>query len=117
MRTVYGNLTIASPRLRQCNCQPHETKSFCPLAQLLPEKTSPELLFLEAKWASLASYRVTADLMNEVMPVDEKLNDVTIRNHLFQVAERMEQALGEEQGNFIDGCQNDWDKLPIPDGL
>ena len=35
--------------------------------------------------------------------VDEKLNPVTIRNHLFTIATRTEEALGEEQGSFIDG--------------
>jgi hypothetical protein len=48
--------------------------------------------------------------------MDEKLSDVTVRNHLLQVAERMEQALGEEQGSFIEGCPRDWGALPIPDG-
>ena len=60
--------------------------------------------------------RGSADLFKDVLPVDEKLNDVTLRNHLLRVAERMEQALGEEQGCFIEGCQRDWDRLPLPDG-
>jgi hypothetical protein len=39
--TVFGNITIPSPRFLQCDCQPHETKSFIPLAQLLPERNTP----------------------------------------------------------------------------
>src|SRR5689334_24933456 len=35
-RTPFGKLTIKSPRLHQCPCQPHETKTFIPLAELLP---------------------------------------------------------------------------------
>jgi hypothetical protein len=36
--------------LLHCDCQPHDTRSFSPLAQVLPERTTPELLFLETKW-------------------------------------------------------------------
>jgi len=36
LRTVFGKVTVASPRLLHCDCQSHETKSFSPLAQVLP---------------------------------------------------------------------------------
>jgi len=116
LRTAFGTLTVDSPRLHHCACRPRQTKTFSPLAELLPEHTSPELLFLETKWASLVSYGVTAELLKDALPVDEKLNDVTIRNHLFQIAERMEQALGDERPVYIEGCERDWERLPIPDG-
>ena len=66
------------------------------------------MLFLETKWASLVSYGIAADLLKGTLPVDEKLNDVTIRNHALQMAERMETALGEERYAFFDGCERDW---------
>lgn len=116
VRTLFGDLSIDSPRLYHCDCQPCSTKTFSPLAQRLPERSTPERLFLEAKWTSLVSFGAAADLFKDVLPIDEKLNEVTLRNHLFRVAERMEQALGEEQGCFIEGCQRDWDRLPLPDG-
>jgi len=54
--------------------------------------------------------------LSDVLPVDEKLNAVTIRNHLFKVAERMEGELGEERPCLIEGCEQDWEQLPIPNG-
>ena len=116
LRTVFGNLTVQSPRLHHCTCSSAPAKTFSPLAELLPEHTTPELLFLETKWASLVPFGVTADLLKDVLPVDEKLNDVTIRNHVLRVAERMEQELGEERPIYIEGCEGDWVRLPIPDG-
>lgn len=116
MRTVFGKLTINSPRLHHCDCKSHETKTFSPLAELLPEHTSPELLFLETKWASLASYGLTSKLLEDVLPMDEPLSAFTIRQHLLGVAERLEEGLGEEQDCFIEGCERDWDQLPAPDG-
>jgi hypothetical protein len=32
------------------------------------------------------------------------------------VGERCDQALGEEQASFVEGCPRDWAQLPIPDG-
>jgi hypothetical protein len=116
MRTVFGKMTIPSPRFVYCDCQPHESKSFSPLAQLLPERTTPEMLFLETKWSALMSYGLTTELLQEVLPMDSLLQASTIREHVFRVAERMEKELGEEQWCFIEGCERDWKKLPPPNG-
>jgi hypothetical protein len=51
VRTVFGNVELESPRLGHCPCQPQEEKTFSPLGTLLPEHVSPELLYLEVKWA------------------------------------------------------------------
>ena len=40
-RTLFGNLKFASPRWFQCHCQPHKTRTFSPLANLLTEHCSP----------------------------------------------------------------------------
>jgi hypothetical protein len=48
-RTVFGTLPLHSPSLYHYPCQPHPTTTFSPLADLLPERTTPELLFLETK--------------------------------------------------------------------
>ena len=116
MRTVFGKITISSPRFLHCDCQPHYAKSFSPLAQALPERTTPELLFLETKWSALMSYGLTADLLQEVLPMDSPLHASTIREHVLNVAQRLENDLGEEQWSFVEGCQRDWNKLPAPDG-
>ena len=116
VRTVFGRLTVRSPRLYHCVCRPHDTKTFSPLAELLPNHTLPELLFLETKWASLMSYGMTSKLLQEVLPIDEPVNTFTIRQHVGDVAERLERELGDEQFCFIDGGQQSWDELPAPDG-
>jgi hypothetical protein len=116
VRTVFGKITVPSPRLQHCNCQPHASKSFSPLAELLTERTTPEMLFLETKWSSLMSYGLTAELLQEVLPMDSALHASTIREHVCSVAQRLENELGEEQWSFIEGCQRDWNKLPAPDG-
>jgi hypothetical protein len=116
LRTLFGTIAVKSPRLCQCPCQSQATKTYSPLATLLPEHITPELLFLETKWAALASYGVTAQLLQDVLPIDEPLHAFTIRQHVYNVAERLEKALGEEQWSFIDSCPAQWSRLPIPDG-
>jgi len=115
-RTVFGTIPVESPRLEHCSCQAHDTQSFSPLAVLLPEHTTPELLYLESKWAALASYGMTVKMLEDVLPMSEPLQPVTIRNHVLKLAERLENELGEEQGVYIQGCPRDWGELPIPDG-
>jgi hypothetical protein len=117
-RTVFGKLRVKSPRWHHCNCQNQTktTQTFSPLAQLLSERTTPELLFLETKWASLVSYGMTTKLIKDVLPMDDKLNDVTVRNHLHRMALKQEATLGEEAFMFVEGCPRDWAALPTPDG-
>jgi hypothetical protein len=114
--TVFGTLPVDSPRLYQCPCQPHTTTSFSPLAALLPERTTPDLLSLETKWAALMSYGLTITLLQDVLPLDEPLQAVTIRNHVLTVAQRLEDALGDEQWSCIDKCPAEVAALPIPHG-
>src|SRR2546430_15809510 len=115
-RTVFGDVPVESPRFTHCPCQAHATESFSPLAELLPERTTPELLYLETKWASLSSYGTSVKLLQDVLPFDEPLEPVTMRNHVCTLAERLEDELGDEQVSFIEGCPRDWGELPTPDG-
>jgi len=73
-RTAFGKVRLPNPRWHHCPCRPQPTKTFRPMAALLTETTSPELLFLETKWASLVSYGVTTQLLHEVLPVDDGLS-------------------------------------------
>jgi len=116
VRTVFGTISVQSPRLSQCPCQPHPTETYSPLAALLPEHLTPEWLFLETKWAALVSYGVTAQLLQDVLPIDAARAPCTIREPVFTVAEQLEQALGEEQWSFIESCPAEWRRLPIPNG-
>jgi len=115
-RTPFGVVAVLNPRWYQCPCQPHTEKTFRPLTALLPARTSPELLYLETKWAALASYGLTVKILHDVLPLDRKHSAVTVRNHILQVARRKEQMLGREQAMFVDGCQAEQDRLPLPDG-
>jgi hypothetical protein len=115
-RTLFGTVTLPSPRLYYCRCQRRKTKTFRPLSALLTESVAPELRLMETKWASLISYSLAAQALKDFLPVEATLNATTVQNHTLKVAQRCEDELGEEQGCFIEGCPRDWGNLPCPDG-
>jgi hypothetical protein len=113
-RTPFGKLRLESPRLYHCRCESDGRTSFSPLAELLHERSSPELIYLETKFAALVSYGLTAELLKELLPISQDLSTTAIRQRVLQTAQRLEDELGEEQDMFVGGCQRDWDQLPDP---
>lgn len=90
-RTVFGTLHVDSPRLYHCpDCHGKRT-SFSPLAQCLTERTSPELQYLQTKFASLMPYGVTVDILSEVLPLGATLATSSIRRWTQRTAKRLEQ--------------------------
>ena len=114
-RTSFGKLELQSQRLFHCACKEQSTRTFNPLAKLLQERTSPELLYLESKFASLMSYGLSSKLLQEVLPIEGEINPTSIRNNLQALGKRLESELPEEEGVLLEGCQRDWEQLPQPD--
>ena len=70
-RTVFGKVSIDSPQLRACKCdQGKAGKSFGPLALAVPLRVSPELEYLQAKWAAHLLDAMATTLLKEILPVD-----------------------------------------------
>ena len=101
-RTVFGNVTLSSPRFYRCGCQPADSQTFSPLTELFTEHTAPELLYLETRWASLISFGMTAALLKDVLPVADTTNPETVRQHLHKVADRHDADLGSEPASLVD---------------
>ena len=95
-RTLFGDVHLSNPRFYQCECSNELSKTFTPLRDLFMEKTSPERLYMETKWASLISFGQTVDLLKDVLPMSEKLNASSVRNNLQKVALRHEESLKSE---------------------
>ena len=110
-RTLFGKLSIKSPRLHGC-CGQSKRKTFSPLVNILHERAAPELRYLQSKWASLMSYEMTTQVLEEVLPVE--ISASTVYHTTQQVALRLEGELGKEQTMFVEGCQRDWGNLPRP---
>jgi hypothetical protein len=117
IHTLFGLVAVPNPRWDRCSCHSAGPKTFRPASAWLTDRASPELMYLETKWASLIPFAKVADLLKEVLPVAPSTNHETVREHLQATAERMEQELGEErQPNVFENRQDDEGEQPLPDG-
>jgi hypothetical protein len=116
VKTVFGTVKVPNPRWHRCSCQSIGPSTFRPTTRWLSGQTSPELLYLETKWASLIPYAKVVELLKDVLPVADTLNQETVRNHLHATADRIEQGLGQEPVSLFDGSDQDWEEQPLPDG-
>jgi hypothetical protein len=113
VRTPFGKLALPSPRYGRCGCEAAPGVA-TPIVAALPERVTPDLLALEARWASLVAYGVTAALLADVLPIGDTVNASTVRNDALRVAERLEGEFGPERPIFASGCQAEWNEMPIP---
>jgi len=54
-----------------CRCgakQGEPRRSVSPLSKALPHRVTPELAYLQAKWAAHLPYRQATELLQEVLP-------------------------------------------------
>ena len=114
LRTIFGVLRLESERLRSCSCAPGRAGSVSPLSELFPERSSPELQYVETKFASLISYGMTVKLMSELLPLDKSVGVEQVRRSLFRMAETYESDLADK----IAGGSAEADPLDteLPDG-
>jgi hypothetical protein len=117
VKTVFGPVEVPNPRWNRCACTSEGPRTFRPAAAWLQRmQTTPELLYLETKWASLIPFAKVADLLKEVLPVAETTNHETVREHLQAVAKRVEEELGEERKPRDFTTLEAIAELPLPDG-
>ncbi len=111
-RTLFGKLKVKGRRFYRCVCQEHSSQTFSPIAALFSERTAPEFSYIQTKWASLMSYGLTVDLLEEVLPLST--NVAAVFRQTQTVGQRLEDALGAEQYMFIEGPARKWAQLPPP---
>ena len=78
----------------------------------MPQHTTPELLFIETKWACLIPFEKTANLLKDLLPVPETLSGTTIQNNLYDLVMTKKKEIGEEQFMFDCGSINERRALP-----
>lgn len=117
VRTLFGTLRLDSPRFLTCPCRADAEgpATFSPLAAVLVERTTPELVYLQARFAAVMSFTLAGRLLGEVLPLGRIVHGSAVRDQLNAVARRLEGELGPEQTMFAQGCPRDWEQLPRPD--
>jgi hypothetical protein len=89
--TLFGEVRVRLPRLVCAGCGCGETgvswPSHC--------RSTPELNQLQARLSALMPYRVAADVMRHLLPIDAGTSPETWRSHTLQVGERLSDAAAE----------------------
>lgn len=112
-RTLFGKIKLQNPRLYTCSCcKGNEQRSFSLLSQIISERTSPEFEYLQTKWASLVSYGMAANILEDVLPIHANISSIYNTTH--KAAKRLDAEIGEEQDCYINGCEEEWSNLPPP---
>jgi hypothetical protein len=93
LRTVYGKVTVKSPRLWSCACQGTartEQGVVHPLSKALTRCVTPELEYLQAKWAVHLPYRQATNMLKEVLPLDKGISFSGIRNRILDLGKQLD---------------------------
>jgi hypothetical protein len=104
-RTAFGKLSLACPRLyAQCprGCRAYDREFFNPLAMALGQRTHPELLYLQTRWASLVSYERAARLLKDVLPVDAAPGSSSIKAQVQKVGSQLAKREYQAGEDFFD---------------
>jgi len=93
LRTVYGKVTVKSPRLWSCACQrtartPQHVVH--PLSNILTRRVTPELEYLQAKWAAHLPYRRATAMLKEVLPLDKGISSSGIRDRILDLGRQLD---------------------------
>jgi hypothetical protein len=83
--TLFGQVMMKLPRFRRARCSGTETgigwPSHC--------RSTPELDRLRAHLSALMTYRVAADLLEQMFPIDAGTDPETLRRHTLRVGEAL----------------------------
>jgi len=94
-RTSFGRLDLDSPRFYRCRCQTHTRQSISPLAIWLGGHISPELQYLEAQFATLLPYGVSARMLGSVLPLERATSITTWKRHVANIGVRLDREAHE----------------------
>lgn len=112
-RTLFGVIPASGLRVYRCRCEDCATKTVSLLSDWAGDHSHPALKYIETRWVSMISYDMTTRLLKDILPVGHSLNASTVRNHLCQVAQRLD-AEAEAHSGFLSGCPRDWGNLLRP---
>jgi len=90
--TLFGEVRVRLPRSRCDGCGRAETgvswPSHC--------RSTPALDQLQARLSALMTYRVAADVLVHLLPIDAGKSPETLRNHTLQVGEQLGAAAADQ---------------------
>ncbi|MBB5402557.1 ISKra4 family transposase [Paraburkholderia youngii] len=99
LRTVFGKVDVPSPRLWACSCaaeQGQPRRSLSPLCKAVQQRVTPELEYLQAKWAAHLPYRQATELLREVLPLDKGISVGSTRRRILAVGSALDAQINRD---------------------
>ena len=92
LTSLYGAVEVRSPRFGPCRCGVASRRTITPVAEIMPDRCTPEYERTLAKMGSVLPYRRARSLLDEFFPLGDAPEVETIRQRTLHVGVRLERA-------------------------
>jgi hypothetical protein len=89
--SLFGQVEVRAPRFTPCRCAVTCRRTLNPVAEIMPDRCTPEYERVVAKMGSLLPYRRARTLMAEFLPLGKPQAVETTRQRTLRVGTRLEQ--------------------------
>ncbi|MFP5512239.1 MAG: ISKra4 family transposase [Alphaproteobacteria bacterium] len=90
--SLFGTVEVRAPRFGPCRCGVACRRSLTPVAEIMPDRCTPEYECVLAGLGSALPYRRARMLLAELLPLDTVPEVETVRRRTLQVGARLERA-------------------------
>ena len=90
--SLFGTVEVRAPRFTPCRCAVTCRRTLSPVAEIMPNRCSPEYERLVAKMGSLLPYRRARALLSEFLPITDAPAVETARRRTMRVGARLERS-------------------------
>ena len=89
--SLFGTVEVRAPRFTPCRCAVTCRRTLSPIAEIMPDRCTPEYERVVAKMGASLPYRRARTLLSEFLPLDTLQTVETTRQRTLRVGERLEQ--------------------------
>jgi hypothetical protein len=89
--SLFGTVEVRAPRFTPCRCAVTCRGTLSPIAEIMPDRCTPEYERVLAKMGALLPYRRARTLLSEFLPLDALQTVETTRQRTLRVGARLEQ--------------------------
>jgi hypothetical protein len=88
--SLFGMVEVRAPRFAPCRCAVTCRRTLSPVAEIMPDRCTPEYEQVIAKMGSLLPYRRARTLLSEFLPLGKPQTVETMRQRTLRVGSRLE---------------------------
>lgn len=88
--TLFGTVAVKAPRFKPCQCAVTCRRTLSPVAEIMPDRCTPEYERMLAKMGALLPYRRARTVMAEFLPLGKPQTVETTRRRTLCVGARLE---------------------------